>query len=289
MLDWDDIRHLIAVHRAGTLTAAARSLKTNATTVGRRVTQLEETLGVRLFDRTSHGWTPTEACARLIPHAERMEEEALSLVRISAADDHGLAGVVHVTTSEPIATRYLMPHLPRFRASHPHIDLILSTSERRLDLGRREADIALRLVRPTEPDLVARRLMRVELALYASREYIEARGNPSEQGSYEGHDAVTFMESRATRQENAWLEQNCKGARVVLRANSVTALVEAIREGLGIGLIPNVVGDRIAGLFRLEISHPPTPRELFLAYHRDIEPSPRVRAVIDFLTGALGD
>lgn len=287
MLDWDDIRHLLAVHRAGTLASAARTLKTNATTVGRRLTQLEEKLAVKLFDRTSHGWTPTEACARLLPHAERMEQEALALARVSAADDPNLEGTVHVTTTEAIAARYLMPHLPSLRTRHPGIDLVLSCSERRLDLGRREADIALRLMRPTEPDLVARRLMRLELALYAAEDYLDRRGRPDGDARFEGHDVIAFIEGRASRPENDWLAASCPGARVVLRSNSVTTLVEAIREGLGIGLAPRVVGDRDPRLIRLVTKNPPEPREVWVAFHSDIEPSPRVRAVIDFLAESL--
>ena len=287
MLDWDDVRHLLAVKRTGTLAAAARTLKTNATTVGRRITQLEERLGVKLFDRTSHGWTPTEACLRLHPHAERMEQEALALARVSAADDPRLAGTVHVTTTEAIAARYLMPHLPALREPHPGIELVLSSSERRLDLGRREADVALRLSRPVEPDLVARKVLRIDLALYASVDYLERRGRPAPGSSFEGHDLVAFMEGRATRPENDWLATSCPEGRVVLRSNGVSTVVEAIREGLGIGLAPTVVGDRDPSLVRLETPDPPAPREVWLAYHRDIEPSPRVRAVIDFLTGAF--
>lgn len=282
MLDWDDVRHLLAVKRGGTLAAAARSIRTNATTVGRRITLLEERLGARLFDRTIHGWTPTEACERLFPHAERMEREALAIARITAADDPKLSGVVHITTTEAIATHYLMPHLPRLRAMHPGIDLVLSCSERRFDLGRREADVALRLARPLEPDLVTRRLMRVELAMHTSADYLERRGAPAD-GSFEGHDIVAFMEAPATRPENDWLATNCPGARVVLRSNNVGTLVEAIRDGLGMGLVPRVIAERDPQFVPLDTPHPPPPREVWIAYHVDIEPSPRVRAVIDFL------
>lgn len=286
MLDWDDVRHLLAVKRGGTLAAAARSLRTNATTVGRRITQLEERLGTKLFDRTNHGWTPTESCQRLFPHAERMEEEALAIARITAADDPNLSGGVHITTTEAIATHYLMPHLPRLRTLQPGIDLVLSCSERRFDLGRREADIALRLARPVEPDLVTRRLMRVELALHASADYLERRGVPTD-GAFAGHDVVAFIEARGSRPENEWLAANCVGARVVLRSNNVGTVVEAIRSGLGLGLVPSLVADRDPMLVRLETPRPPTPREVWVAYHRDIEPSPRVRAVIDFLVDAF--
>ncbi|MBC7171173.1 MAG: LysR family transcriptional regulator [Polyangiaceae bacterium] len=287
MLDWDDVRHLLAVKRAGTLAAASRSLRTNATTVGRRITQLEERLSVRLFDRTSQGWIPTEACARLYPHAERMEQEALALERISAADDPSLKGSVHVTTTEAIATLYISPHIPTLRARHPSIDLVLSCAERRLDLGRRQADIALRLARPTEPDLVTKRLKRIELALYASVDYLGRHGVPAPGSDFSGHDLVSFIEGRNTLPETNWVAKNCPAGRVVFRSNSVLTLLDSIREGLGCGLAPCVVADRDPCLVRLDTPQPPEPREVWVAYHRDIEPSPRVRAVIDFLIDAF--
>ncbi|MBK7155616.1 MAG: LysR family transcriptional regulator [Sandaracinaceae bacterium] len=289
MLDWDDVRYLLAVKRKGTLAAAAPLLRTNATTVGRRITQLEERLSVRLFDRTSSGWTPTEACKRLLPHAERMELEALALERVSAASDTNLSGPVHLTTTEIVAARYLAPHLPRLRLLHPGIELVISCVERRLRLGRREADIALRIMRPTELDLVARCVMRVDLALHAAPEYLERRGRPSAPSSFVDHDLVAFMEGPGSELENAWLAENCPGARVVLRTNSVATVVEAVREGLGLGLAPRRIGDRDPRLVRLDTPRPPTPREVWLAYHQDIEPSPRVRAVIDFLVETLSE
>jgi DNA-binding transcriptional LysR family regulator len=289
MLDWDDVRYLLAVKRKGTLAAAAPGLRTNATTVGRRITQLEERLSVRLFDRMSNGWTPTEACKRLLPHAERMESEALALERISAASDTNLSGPVHVTTSEVVAAGYLAPHLPRLRLMHPDIELIISCMERRLRLGRREADIALRIMRPTELDLVARCITRVDLALHASPEYLERRGLPTTQASYVDHDVVAFMQGPGGEGENAWLAENCPGARIVLRTNSVAMVMEAVREGLGLGLAPRRMGDRDPRVVRLETPNPPAPREVWLAYHQDIEPSPRVRAVIDFLVDAFRD
>lgn len=287
MLDWDDVRYLLAVKRKGTLAGAAPNLRTNATTVGRRITSLEERLAVRLFDRTSTGWTPTEACKRLLPHAERMELEALALERVSAASDTNLSGPVHVTTTEIVAASYLAPHLPRLRMLHPGIELIISCVERRLRLGRREADIALRIVRPTELDLIARCITRVDLALHAAPDYLERRGRPSAPASFAGHDVVAFMEGPGSEHENAWLTANCPGARVVLRTNSVATVVEAVREGLGLGLAPRRIGDRDPRLVRLDTPQPPAPREVWLAYHQDIEPSPRVRAVIDFLVDVL--
>ena len=286
-LDWDDLRYLLAIQRQGSLEKAARTLKTNATTVGRRLSQLEARLGAKLFDRTSRGLTMTETARRTLPHAEQMEQHAYALARVVASSDGRHEGVVHVTSTEAIATRFLMPHLPRLRSEHPGIDLVLTCAERRLDLGKREADIALRLTRPEEPDVVAKKLFRIEMSLYASASYVAKRGHPGGADGFRSHDLVAFAEGRASRPENEWLARNCPGARVVFRTSSVAALCDAAQVGLGIGLLPSLVADREPSLVRLTTPEPPQPRHVWLAYHRDLAPSPRARAVIDFLVDAL--
>jgi DNA-binding transcriptional LysR family regulator len=287
-IDWDDVRYLLAIQRSSTLERAARTLRTNATTVGRRLTQLEERLGARLFDRTSRGFVMTETARRVLPHAEQMERDAFALARLASSGDLRLSGVVHLTTTEAIATRFLMPHLPRLRERHPGLDLVVSCSERRLDLAKREADVALRLRRPDEPDVVARRLFRIELALYASPAYLARRGRPDDGATpWSEHDLVAFVEGRASRPENEWMARACPGARVVLRSNSVAALLDATAVGLGVGLLPRIAAEREPALVLLDTPEPPTSRHVWLTYHRDLEPNPRTRAVIDFLTETL--
>lgn len=286
-LDWDDVRYLLAIQRQGSLERAARTLRTNATTVGRRLAQLERKLGAKLFDRTTRGLVMTDTGKRSMAHAEQMEQAAFALARVAATDDQRHEGVVHITTTEAIATRFLMPHLPQLRARHPGIDLVLTCAERRLDLSKREADIALRLTRPDEPDIVAKRLFRVELSLYAAAAYLAKRGRPSEPDDWRDHDLLAFAEGRASRPENDWLSRNCPRGRVVFRSSSVAALYDAAQIGLGVGLLPALVAERDPALLRLATPEPPQPRHVWLAYHRDLAPSPRARAVIDFLIESL--
>ena len=178
MLDWDDLRYFLAVAHEGTLARAATALGINATTVGRRLTALEERVGARLLDRTPTGFVLTSAGRDLLPHAERMQAEALSLEREVLGRDQHASGVVRVTATEMLATRFITPHLQRLHARYPAITLELECTNRNVSLARREADIALRLAKPHEENVVTRRLSPIPLALYATRSTSNAGASP---------------------------------------------------------------------------------------------------------------
>jgi DNA-binding transcriptional LysR family regulator len=284
MLDWDDLRYFLAIHRGGTLARAASVLGINATTVGRRLSTLEERVNARLFDRTPEGYALSAAGRDLLQHAERMEYEALALERAVLGADQRLAGSVRVTATEMIATRFIMPQLPRFRARQPEIAIELECSNRNVSLTRREADIALRLARPREERVVTRRLTDIPLALYAAPHYLEARGRPEDPDrSLHGHDVLLFADARAFRVENQWLEPRMQGARIALRSDSVSSLFAAAMAGTGIALLPRAAADLEPGLTRLATASAPEPREIWQTVHEDLQKSARVRVVLDFL------
>lgn len=288
MLDWDDLRYFLAVHRKGTLARAASVLEINATTVGRRLAALEERVHTRLFDRTPDGYVITASGRDLLVRAERMEDEALALEREILGADQRLAGTVRVTATEMIGTRFIMPQLPKLAARYPEIAIELECSNRYVSLTRREADIALRLARPREENVVTRRLADIPLALYASHAYLEARGTPSDaEHSLREHSILMFADERAFRVENAWLESRLDGAQVALRSDSVSALYAATLVGAGIGLLPCAVADRDKGLVRIDTTTSPEPRVIWQTVHEDLQKSARVRAVMDFLAEIL--
>jgi DNA-binding transcriptional LysR family regulator len=278
MTDWNDLRYFLAVLRGGTLAAAGAALGINATTVGRRLTSLEEEIGARLFDRTPDGYVPSHAGRDLAPFAERMEREALAMEREIAGADQRLAGVVRLATTEMLATRFLAPHLPRFHEQHPAIRLEVSGQARSVLLARGDADVSLRLSRPRENDVVVRCLARIHLALYASRAYVAAHGT-----SLDGGGVILFAESRAFELENAWLAPRVAGARVVLRSDSVSTIFAACVAGAGIALLPRTVAEREPDLVHLDGDSEPEPREIWQGVHRDVARSARVQAVTRFL------
>jgi DNA-binding transcriptional LysR family regulator len=289
VLDWDDLRYFLAVERTGTLARAASLLHINATTVGRRLAALEERAGARLFDRTPEGFVLTTAGRDLLPRAEQMEQQALAIEREIIGADQRLSGVVRVNATEMLATRFIAPQLPRFSEKHPGITVDLNCTPRSVRLARREADIALRLARPQEDDVVTRRLASIELRLYAAPRYLEERGVPPDpEHSLAGHDTILFADSRAFTLENEWFCARLDGARVVLRSDSVSSIYSAALSALGIALLPQAVADHEPGLRRLNTASSPEPRVVWQAVHSELQKSARVRVVLDFLAEVFG-
>lgn len=290
MLDWNDLRDFLAIHRAGTLTAASSALGINATTVGRRLASLESQIGARLFDRTPDGYVVTPAGLELLPHAERMEREALALERELLGRDQRVAGAVRVSATEMLATRFIAPHLDRFTRRHPELTLDLLCTNRTLSLARREADIALRLSRPEEENLVVRRLSDITMALYASQSYLAQHGTPADpDASLAGHRVVLFSDARPFAAENNWFAPRIDGAQIALRSDSVSSVYSATVGGVGIALLPRAVAENEPCLVRVETRSAPDPRVIWQSVHRDLATSAKVRVVLDFLAKLLGD
>jgi DNA-binding transcriptional LysR family regulator len=285
VFDWDDVRYFLTLQRHATLAAAGAALSLDPTTVGRRLVKLEDELGARLFDRTPNGYVLTEAGHRLLPRAERIEREALGVERDVAGEDQRLEGVVRLTATEMLTTRFIAPQLRRFRERYPEIQLELQCTNLDVNLARREADIALRLSRPTQEDLIIKRLSFIHLGLYASLDYVDRFGLPRE--SLAGHQMILFANTRPFRRENEWIESHMDGARVALRSDSVSATYSATVAGTGIGLLPCQVADHDRHLVRVPVDGAPEPRQIWQAVHKDLRDSARIRAVLDFLGKAL--
>ena len=284
MLDWNDLRYFLAVAREGTLARAAKRLGINATTVSRRLAALEEETRARLFDRTPDGYVLTPSGAELLPRAERMESEAIALDRDVIGADQRAAGTVRLTGTEMLVTRFIMPHLPRFHAQYPEISLDLECTTRRVSLARREADIALRLSRPHEDNVVTRRLASVPLSLYAAPGYVERHGVPRDPDvSLAGHSVILFADSRGFAVENDWLVARLDGARIALRSDSVSSIYSATVAGAGLALLPVAAARHDRSLRAIVTSTSPPPRVIWQAVHADLQRSARIRAVLDFL------
>jgi DNA-binding transcriptional LysR family regulator len=193
-----------------------------------------------------------------------------------------------VSVTEMLATRFVAPQLARFHDAYPDITLELNCTNRSVHLGRREADIALRLSRPHEDNVVTRQLAKIPLCLYAAKSYSETWGLPADpEQSLQGHRVLMFADSRGFRVENQWLDQRRDGARVVFRSDSVSSLFSAAVAGVGIGLLPRRVADRDPTLIRLETQSEPEPRVIWQTVHVDLQRSARIRAVLEFLQSVL--
>jgi len=284
MFGWDDARFLLAVHRCSSLSAAARTLGVNQSTVGRRLRALEEALGVRLFLETSDGFVASPLGERLIGHAARMEDEALALERAATGADSRLSGSVRITSADTLSVRVIAPLLAGLHQRFPGLDFELVADTRTYSLTKREADIGIRTARPKEARVVMRRICAFASTLYASPEYLERHGRPRE-GELAKHTFIGVEDP--SWQEARWLSRVAPGARVVLETNSTLAQLVATRAGMGLGILPCYVGDAEADLVRVLPPDKGVVRELVVVFHRDLRDTPRIRACADYLVESL--
>ena len=269
---WDDVRVLLAVARQGSLSGAARELSLEHSTVARRLSTLERTLGLRLFDRLQRGWRLTTAAQPLVQHAERVEAEMLGLQR-AVAGSRDLAGRITVSVPPHLCAHFLIPALAAQREALAGIELNLLGELREANLERREADLALRFIRPEAPGLVARQIGRVGFGLYATRAWCS---QPAEDWQFIGFDPALRDIAHAR-----WIEQFAAGRPFTLRTNSLEAHCAAVRAGLGFGVVPHYTGAHDPGLQWLAAVEGVPQRDAWLVMHRDLRRAPAVRRVAD--------
>jgi DNA-binding transcriptional LysR family regulator len=281
-MEWDDFKYFLAVARGGSLTAAGRVLKTSAATVGRRILTLEGRLGARLFDRGQTGYSLTESGEAIRLKAEEVEEAVLSVEREAFGRDLRASGKVRVAAAEDIASVIIAPKLPDFRRSYPGIVLEAVSSWDVVNLTRREADVAIRTVRPTQGDFVIRQTGVWNCALYVSRNFASERKLAADMKTVPDVDVISWTEEHRFRGGD-WFEKHAPNARVVFAANSRHIQYAACKAGLGAAILPCLSADRDPALLRLLPPERVRSVPLWLVAHRDLIRTARVRAVMDFL------
>lgn len=285
--DWNLVRSFLAVLEHGSLLGAARALRASQPTLGRHVAELEAQWGVVLFERTGRGLLPTAAALRLAEAARAMEGGAAQLARTLSGADTEEAGTVRITASQPVACVLLPPLLARMRLALPQVQVELVSSNAVSNLLRREADIALRMVQPAQASLVARRIGKVTLGAYAHRDYLARRGVPRQMEDLLQHDVIAGDRDEQVLRAFQAVQPAATRAAFVLRTDDLVAQWQAVRGGLGIGFVADYAARTdpqvVPVLPALRI--PPIP--MWLAVHREIRTSRRIRAVYDFLAHAL--
>ena len=280
-MDWNDLRYFLAVRRAGSLAGAARALKVEHSTVSRRLAALEDALGAKLFLRGPDGFTSTPAGDALAPHAETMEAAAQALTRKVAGGDERIDGTVRLTTSE-VFSGFVVKRLGPLRARHPDLVVEVLSGNQAFDLARGEADLAIRIMATTDPDLIARKLVECGWAMYAARGYVESRDAPATPEALAGHDVIGLDETMSRVPGALWLDAHGAGARVVLRGNSIVAVLNACLAGMGVTVLPCFLGDVEPSLARLAPALLGS-RPMYLVAHPDRARIARVRVVMDFV------
>ena len=287
--DWQHCRSLLATLRLGSLSAAARSLGLAQPTLGRHIVALETALGQPLFTRSTGGLNATAAALALRPMAEAMEAAAAAMQRSAgraAAPDAG--GTVRITASEMVGAEVLPPILSRIQAAHPRIILELALTNRAEDLLRRDADIAVRMLRPTQQALLARRLGSVRLGLFAQADYLARHGMPGTVASLDGHHLVGFdRDGRAAAALGEDHPLRLGRERFSFRSDSDLAQAAAIRAGLGIGVMQAAIAARWTDLHPVLAREVGFNLEVWLALHEDQRDNPTIRVVRDGLAKGL--
>ena len=284
-IEWELYRSFLAVLTEGSLSGAARALDIAQPTVGRHVAALERALSMPLFTRSQTGLLPLESALKLRPFAEAMRNAVAALERAAASHGLGVRGVVRVTASEVIGVEVLPPILARLHDRHPDLQIELVLSNRMQDLLQREADIAVRMARPDQALLIARRTGRVDVGLHATAQYLDRRGIPASIADLQKHALIGFEQPTAfTRAASKAFP--LRREMFAMRSDSDLAQLALIRSGAGIGGCQVPIGRR-HGLVRVLARQFSLPLETWIVMHEDLRMSPRCRATFDALVEGL--
>ena len=282
-IDWTLYRSFLAVAETGSLSAAARSLNLSQPTLGRHVAELETALSTPLFTRIARGLTPTDAALALIPAARAMRDAAAHLSLAAAGRQETLKGTVRLTASRVVSHFLLPPMLARLRQCEPGIEIELVPSDSTENLLFREADIALRMYRPTQNDVVTRHLTDLPLALYGATDYLARHGRPETFDDLMSHDIVGMDRSDLMLRMLAHLGLTRRREDFPVRCDDQLVYWNLVRAGCGLGGAQTVIGDadptveRVAGFVRL----PAMP--VWLTAPEALRQNPRIRHVMDHL------
>ncbi len=287
--DWSLYRTFLAVMDAGSLSGAARALGIAQPTVGRQIEALEAALGGEpLFTRSPGGLRPTRAAQALAPHAQAMAAAAETLVRTAQGDAEAMSGVVRLTASDIVGAEVLPPILTEFRETWPHIDIELSLSNRQEDLLRRDADIAVRGVRPTQDALLAKRIGAVPLIFYGHRKYLQKHGEPRTVAELADHTLIGYDRIALPQIDGVEdLPFEITRDLFAIRTDSDLAQLALLRAGVGLCPCQSAIADRDPNLVPILVGQFELSLELWVVMHEDLKGDRRLRALFDHLVAGL--
>lgn len=286
-VDWALWRSFLAVAETGSLSAAARRLGLTQPTLGRQIAALEAALGRSLFVKSQTGYIPAEGASALIDEARAMQLSAAALTRLASATDAAVAGVVRIAASHMVGAEVLPHAIAPLLAAHPGLEVELTLSNSPADLSRREADLALRMLRPAQSGLVARKLADVPLGLFARRDYLDRHGHPAEPGDLADHILIGPDRDPALEPILAALGPGFTRSNLRLRVDSEAAQLAALRAGLGIGICQHGIARRDPSLAAVLPDRFHHSLDCWLVLHPDLRAAPRIRRVADHLAATL--
>lgn len=283
-MDWNDLKYVKAIADAGNVGDAANKLNVHQSTVFRRLNNLEKDLGVRLFERLPSGYVMTEAGEDFCQTAERIEADISALNRRISGQDMRPSGTVRVTMANVLLVKLLSTCLAEFRLAYPEIELEVLVSKEELNLTKRDADIAIRRTKQPLETLVGRRVSRMAMAVYGSKEYLKTHPNLS---NLNRHEWVGFDESVIDSATARWLKHNVPDIKFPYRINTCMGILAAVKENAGLALLPCYLGDSDPNLTRVNLPIPELEKELWVLTHEDLRYVTRIRTFIDFVASFL--
>ena len=277
-IEWDDVRLMLAIHRAGTLTGAARLAGLSQPTLSRRLKAMEASLAQKIFQRTATGFALTEEGRVLLPHALRVEAEFLAMERQLEGAGARLQGPLRVASSDWFGACVLARWAVAFRRMHPGVTVELLTDSRLMSLTNREADVAFRIASFNEAGVVRRRFSRLQYGLYCSSTM--PRGYPRAGAAV---DLVTMNAAFEDLPDVAWLRRQFPKGRATFASNSREAQARHCADGGGLAVLPRALARGVPGLREVPSAEPPPSRDLWIGYHRDLRQSPRIKTFLAFV------
>lgn len=281
--DWNRARAFLVTAEEGSLSAAAKALGMAQPTLGRQVDALEEELGVILFERLGRGLSLTPSGHELLSHVRSMGEAASQMSLAATGRSEALEGSICITATEVTAIYDLAPIIAKLRKIHPGVEVEVAASDDSKDLRRREADIAMRNYRPKENDLVARKIGEEVAMLYASADYIEKYGVPNKLRDLRNHKFVGFDGSDEMVKQLSNIGLEISDDNITVRAGNHMVHWELTKAGIGIGIMPERVGDLEPKVRSIMPSFRKMVYPVWLVAHRELHTSRRIRTVFDFI------
>ncbi|MEO0382175.1 MAG: LysR family transcriptional regulator [Pseudomonadota bacterium] len=287
--DWNQMRGFIAAAETGSLSAAARQLGLTQPTLSRQVAALEETLGLTLFERIGKKLVLTETGLDLLHHGKSMAQAADALALVATGRSETVEGLVSISAGDGISIKILPPIIAKIRQAAPQVSIDLIVSNALSDLRRREADIAVRHVQPTEPDLIGKKLRDAKAHFYASKSWVEEHGHPHKPEDVSGPVFIGFDRSERFVGYLQGLGLKVTAASFPVSSENTVACWEMTRQGLGIGVMMLETADNTEGMVKVLEDLPPITFPIWLVTHRELRTSRRIRLVFDMLAEELSN
>lgn len=285
--DWNQVRAFLATAEEGSLSAAARALGLAQPTLGRQVTALEDRLGVTLFERVGRGLILTQSGVDLLEHVRSMGDAATRIALVAAGRSEAVAGKVCISASDAMAIYVLPEVLAELREAAPEIDIEVLATNSLSDLLRREADIAIRHLRPQEPDLVAKLVCEWPAHLYAAPAFLRRYGRPQTLDDLRDLPFIGMGKPEVMVSELARIGLSVRAQNIRFYSENIAVGWEMVRRGVGVGLMSADVARRTTGVERIVPDFMPIPVQVWLTTHRELRNSRRIRVVFGFLAKAL--